>query len=365
MEAACVAARGLAANARVFSIVIAIILIGGFGTRLRPLTLKQPKALMPVLNRPFLSYQLDILKEAGVTDVVLAAGQHSKPWSAALRRVCPPRLRMHFAFEPAPLGTAGAIRFAYDTLKKKNKTINGPILVFNGDVFFNLPVREFVAFHKDNGSQATVALTPVEDPSRFGVVELDGRGAVHAFIEKPKGPVSTNLINAGAYLLNAEWIEKIPTGRSVSIEKESFPQSLERGDPMFGFKMSGYWNDIGTHASYLQAHLDLLSPTNSWTQISLFRKRAPSHDSSFLKGRASKIHSSVVMEGAVCIGDRVVVGKNARLKNCVVLSDVRIDENAVINGAIIGPRTTIGRHVEVSEGRVLGERSNLSPYSRI
>ncbi len=345
--------------------MIAIILIGGFGTRLRPLTLKQPKALMPVLNRPFLSYQLDILAEAGVTDVVLAAGKHSKPWRGALSRLCPPRMRMHFAFEPKPLGTGGAIRFAHDALKKKIKSRSGPALIFNGDVFFNLPVREFVSFHQSNGSHASVALTPVEDPSRFGVVELDGRGAIRAFLEKPTGPVSTNLINAGAYLLNCEWIEKIPTGRPVSIEKESFPQSLERGDPMFGFKMSGYWNDIGTHASYLQAHLDLLSTTNCWTQISLFRKRALSRESPFLKGRASKIHSSVVMEGSVCLGDRVVVEKNVRLKNCVVLSDVRIEENAVLNGAIVGPRSTIGRHVDVSEGRVLGEKSMLSPYSRI
>jgi NDP-sugar pyrophosphorylase family protein len=210
-----------------------------------------------------------------------------------------------------------------------------------------------------------VALTPVEDPSRFGVVKLGPRGAVQEFIEKPTGPVSTNLINAGAYLLNADWIEKIPAGRPVSIEKESFPESLRRGDPMFGFEMAGYWNDIGTHASYLQAHIDLLSSTNNWTQISLFRKRPSSLATSFLKGRSAKIHSSVVTEGAVCIGDRVVVGKNVRLKNCVVLSDARIGDNAAIDGAIIGPRAVVGGDVTVSEGRVLGEKSILTPYSRI
>jgi mannose-1-phosphate guanylyltransferase len=344
--------------------MIAIILIGGFGTRLRPLTLKQPKALMPVLNRPFLSYQLDILKAAGVTDVVLAAGKHSKPFQNAFKKLTPPKMRMHFAFEPQPLGTGGAVRFAYDTLKKK-QNISGPVLVFNGDVFFNLPVNEFVSFHQRNGSKATIALTPVEDPSRFGVLVIDERGAVQEFFEKPTGPVRSNLVNAGAYALNPEWIEEIPGGRVVSIERESFPQSLSKGHAMFGFEMSGYWNDIGTHVSYLQAHLDLLSTTNSWTQISLFRKSAPSHESSFLKGRSTKIHSSVVRDGGVCVGDDVVVGKNTKLKNCVVLSGARIGENVSINGAIVGPKTIIGDNVEISEGRVLGEKSKISAYSRI
>ena len=211
---------------------------------------------MPVLNRPFLSYQLDIFKEAGVTR--RGAGRR-QTFEAVARRAEPVDvrrgMRMHFAFEPEPLGTGGAIRFAYGALKKKIKTISGPVLVFNGDVFFNLPVREFVSFHRDNsgsrhrGADArrrSVALR------RCGARRSRRRPGV--LLRNPTGPVSTNLINAGAYLLNSEWIEKIPTGRPVSIEKESFPQSLERGDPMFGFKMSGYWNDIGTHASYLQAH---------------------------------------------------------------------------------------------------------------
>jgi mannose-1-phosphate guanylyltransferase len=338
----------------------AILLIGGFGTRLRPLTLTRPKALLPVLNRPFLSYQLDILKEAGVTDVMLACGIHTKPWKRAFAALAPRGMKIHFAFEPNPLGTGGAIRFGYDRLKKIGKS-RGSVLVFNGDVFFDLSVRRFIGLHDSNRAACTVALTRVKDPSRFGLVEIDKKGAVRRFLEKPKPPFSTNLINAGAYLMEPKWIESIPTGRAVSVERESFPQSLKRGERLFGFVMSGYWNDIGTHQSYLQAHRDLMSGSsgnNRWTARHNFRKRG------LLVGPRSSVSKSARLEGFVCCGEKVVVEKGATLRNCVVLDGCRIGENAVIEEAVLGPSCRIGDHARVGNGSVLGAKTFIPSYTR-
>ncbi len=347
----------------------AILLIGGFATRLRPLTLKRPKALIPVLNRPFLSYQLDLLKTAGVTDVSLACGRHSQPWRRAFERIAPRGMRMHFAFEPHPLGTGGAIRFAYDAFPEKIRRAGEPVLIFNGDVFLDLDIQAFVRFHAQRKAAATIALIKVEDPSRFGLVLTSSSGRVKKFLEKPKPPFATRMINAGAYVFNADAITAIPEGRPVSVERETFPSLLSDDLPLYGFAMHGYWNDIGTHASYLRAHRDLLFSNNRWTRPQFLRKRGRLQVGPTVRGKAFfgqrvSIGKDVHFEGFVSCGDRVVIEPGSRLKDCVVLDGCRIGANAQVSGSVLGFGCSVGANSIVGDGTVLADKTTLPEYTR-
>ncbi len=334
----------------------AVLLIGGFGTRLRPLTLARPKALLPVLNRPFLAYQLELLAEAGVTDVMLACGKFMRPWQKDFKALAPRGVKIHFAFEPKPLGTGGAIRFAYDHLKKVTRPDASPVLIFNGDVFFELPVKRFVDFHLNHASAATIALTRVEDPSRFGLVERDDNDRVTQFLEKSKPPFRTNYINAGAYAFNPKAIERIPAGQVVSVERDVFPSMLVKGDRLFGFSMGGYWNDIGTHASYLAAHKHLLTEKNRWTQSTFFTKRT--------RLNAALSRKNLSIDGFVSFGKNVSLGKNCRVTDSVLMDGCRVDEGAQISGSILGRKCRIGHHAVVGPGSVLADGTVVLPYNK-
>ena len=355
--------------------MIAILLVGGFGTRLRPLTVNRAKGLIPVLNRPFLSYQLDLLKQGGVTDAVLAAGRHARHWEKGLRNLTPKGLRLHFVYEPKPMGTGGAIRYAYDSARRR-MNIQEPVLVFNGDVFFDLDIRKFAAFHRSRAAEATIALTEVEDVSRFGVVKTDARGQVQRFIEKPKRPVGSNYVNAGAYLLNPKWIERIPAGEPVSIERDSFPASLARREKVFGFPMGGYWNDIGTLATYLQAHRDLLFTRNRWTGGTYLRKNGLRFEGRVrvsgklsVGGRAvigagTRIGKNVALGGFVSLGKNVTIKDGAFLTDTVVLDGATIGANVRTDGAIIGRDCRVGDNADLGPGTALGDRTTLSDFTR-
>lgn len=224
----------------------AVVLVGGEGTRLRPLTLTTPKPMLPIANRPFLERQLDHLRLHGIDDVVLACGYQ------------PDAIRAHFggavayAVEPEPLGTGGAMAFAA-------RSFGETFLVCNGDVLTDLDITALVAFHRDRGARMTLALQPVDDPSRYGVVATDGGGAVTAFIEKPPpGSTSVRTINAGTYVVEPDVLELIPAGRAVSVEYDVFPRLV--GDGLHGLAHAGRWRDIGTPASYLAANMEWMPP---------------------------------------------------------------------------------------------------------
>lgn len=340
----------------------AILLVGGFGTRLRPLTLSQPKPLLPILNKPFISYQLDLLKKGGVKTVVLAIGPHVKEWGKSIRKIAPSKMKVLFSVEKKPMGTGGAIRLAYDALPKKLDPTE-PIVVFNGDVFLNLDVKGFVKDHKKNNADGSIALARVPDISRYGLVKTQNQ-RILKFIEKPptKKP---GYINAGAYLLNAGLIKHIPR-RKTSIEREFFPDCLKRKKRLFATKLTGYWNDIGTPQTYLQAHSDLLSQNNRWTHQKLFRKRKSSgRHAKLVKGLGCKISTNAELKGFVCVGHKVEIGANCQIENTILMDYVRIEAGSSLKGVIVGKRTKIGRHVNISEGVVIGENSNLTSYTRM
>ena len=232
----------------------AVVLVGGFGTRLRPLTLTTPKPLLPVGHRPILELVLSNLARGGVTEAVLSLGFKPDAFEAAFPGGSCAGVRLVYAVEPEPLDTAGAIRFA-----AAEAGIDERVIVVNGDVLTDLDVGALVAFHDAAGAEGTIHLTPVEDPSAFGVVPTDGDGRVEAFVEKPPpGEAPTNLINAGTYVLEPSVLGRIPAGRRVSIERETFPAMVADGG-LFAMATDDYWLDAGRPDLYRQANLDVIA----------------------------------------------------------------------------------------------------------
>lgn len=335
----------------------AILLVGGLGTRLRPLTSTRPKALMPVLNRPFLSYLLDSLGEENVTEIILAAGHQAKPLTKHF-----PKLR--HAIEPEPLGTGGAIRFAFEKFRKKNDP--SPVLIFNGDVLFDLSLKEFIEFHDAKKSQCTIALKKMADPTAFGVVQIDSKGRINNFIEKPHSFRSAALINAGVYAIAPHLIKKIPLGKTSSVEKEFFPALLSAGVPAYGFVSTGYWNDIGTPQTYSQAHRDLLSIKNSWTEKYFFRKRAHElgPNSTLFLGNKTQVSKSAKIKGLVFCGDRVKIGAGAEVENSILFNGVTIGKGARVEDAVLGSGCVIEQGVAVPRGSILGDKTKIKRHSK-
>jgi mannose-1-phosphate guanylyltransferase len=232
----------------------AIVLVGGEGTRLRPLTYDTPKQMLPIVDRPLVEHVVSWLGRYGVGRVVLSLGYRPDAFVEAYPDNVIGGVRLSYAIEPELLDTAGAVRFAAEVGE-----VSGRFLVVNGDVLTDFDVSSLVAFHTERGAEATIYLTPVPDPSAFGVVPTDGAGRVIAFIEKPPpGTAPTNLINAGTYVLEESVLGRIPGGRRVSIERETFPALVaDRG--LFALPSDAYWLDTGTPEMYLQAQLDILN----------------------------------------------------------------------------------------------------------
>ena len=228
----------------------AVILVGGLGTRLRPLTDRTRKDMLPLVDRPQLAYTFEHLRRYGVT----ARSSRAATCRRRSRSTSATRygdLALEYQVEEEPLGTGGAIRFAAEG-------IDGPFFALNGDSLRETDLDALVAFHRERSARATILLTPVEDPTRYGLVRINGDGRVRSFLEKPRPEeIDTNLINAGMYVLEPDVLDLIPPGRPVSIEREVFPQLVEE-ESVSGIALSGYWLDIGTPDAYLQAHRDVL-----------------------------------------------------------------------------------------------------------
>ncbi|MGZ8762850.1 MAG: sugar phosphate nucleotidyltransferase [Acidimicrobiia bacterium] len=327
----------------------AVVLVGGEGTRLRPLTYKTPKGLLPIANLPFLDRQLTWLTSHGVDDIVLSLGYLPEAFRDHLAddtrpgegRFGPARLR--FREEPEPLGTAGGIRFAAEGIDER-------LIICNGDVLTDLDVRALVDFHEASGAEATIALTRVDDPSAFGVVPTRDNGEVIAFVEKPPpGRAPTNWVNAGTYVLEPSVLERIPPRLTVSIERETFPRMLDAPAQLFAFHSDAYWLDIGTPDKYLQAHADVLAgrlglpPTPGaterepgvWVQGPVTIAPDAHVDAPVLLGSGVTIRAGARIRSAV-IGADATIGERARLEDAVVLEGVRVEPDAKVMHAVVG-----------------------------
>lgn len=345
----------------------AVVLVGGEGTRLRPLTAAIPKPLLPIANQPFIERQLEWLAGHGVDEVVLSLGYLQQAFVEHFPDDIYHGVKLRYAVEEIPLGTAGAIRFAAEAAG-----VDDTFLVCNGDVLTDLDLSTLVRFHRTGGGQATIALTEVEDPSAFGVVPTFDDGEVKAFVEKPKRELApTRFINAGTYVLEPAILDLIPARLQVSIERETFPRLLESGRrQMFALASDAYWLDIGTPSKYLEAHTDLLSgrlgvPVRGATEIEPGvwvegdttihgRVLAPA-----LIGAGAYVGADAVVRATV-IGPGARIAEGATVENSVVLFGSSVGATSRITDSIVGPEATIGMRVVVADGSIVGPGANVS-----
>jgi mannose-1-phosphate guanylyltransferase len=312
----------------------AIVLVGGFGTRLRPLTLRAPKQMLPVGSMTMLERVVAKLGDHGVGEVVLSLGYQPDAFTSEFPDGLCSGVRLVYAVEPEPLDTAGAIAFA-----ARVAGLDERVLAVNGDVLTDLDVGELWRRHEQLGGEATIALTPVEDPSRYGVVPIDADGRVEAFIEKPDpGTAPSNWINAGTYVLEPSVLGSIPTDRKVSIERETFPAIVERGQ-LFAVQSDAYWIDAGTPAAYLQANLDLLDGVRGAFE--------PGIDAAARIDPDAKVSRSMVGPGAVVAAGTEVI-------DSVVMAGARVAGGSRVERSVIGARSSVGQSCELTELTVVG-----------
>jgi len=338
--------------------VQALVLAGGEGTRLRPLTLTTPKPVMPLAGRPFLSFMIDWLRGHGVDDVVLACGFLAEAVEAVLGDAHGD-VRLRYVVEDEPLGTAGPARLAADLGLLEDR-----LLVLNGDVLTDVDLTAQIALHERMGAAATLALVAVEDTASYGVVPTFDDGRVEAFLEKSTGPVPTNRINAGAYVVERSVIDAIPAGRPVSFEREVFPRLAEAGT-LYGHASEGYWIDIGTPERYLEATRDLLSGSVESTLPE--RDAGGSLLYAGVDAAAAEIGPLSVLGPGCSVGagsriERAVLHSGVRVgAGCVVRESVLGDEVVVEDGAQVEGEAMVGRGARVPAGRQVGAGARVPP----
>jgi mannose-1-phosphate guanylyltransferase len=311
----------------------AVVLVGGFGTRLRPLTLSTPKQMLPVANRLMIERVVEHLGAHGVDVAVLALGYRPDAFVDAYPTGRCAGVELHYAVEPEPLDTAGAIRFA-----ALDGEVDERFLVVNGDVLTDLDITALVAFHDAHGAEGTIALHRVDDPSAYGVVPTDPDGRVRAFIEKPaREDAPTDLINAGTYVLEPSVLARIAPDVPVNVERVTFPEMVADGS-LYALDGNTYWIDAGTPATYLAANLDLLSG-----------RRGTPEDG---------VHPGATVRGTVvrsCVAAGVTIEEGATVTGSVLLDGAVVHRGAVVRHAIVGPSAVIGADAEISDGAVIGD----------
>ena len=340
----------------------ALILAGGKGTRLRPLTVYTPKPIVPICNRPFLLYQIDTLRRAGITDITLSLSYQPNKIEQLLADGSDYGVKLKYTVEPQPMGTAGAYKFAEDLIRE-------PTVVFNGDVLTDLDLKAVVREHNEHKATATIVLAPVENPSVYGLVETESDGLIRRFLEKPKADeITCNTINAGTYILEPSVLDLVPPGENHSFEYGLFPELLKRKEPFFAHTPARtYWIDIGTPERYLQAHLDLLG--NRVGRIHIKERRgdfdsatAAEIDDASMIGDGCQIKPGAQIVNSV-LGPGCFVEERARVENSVIWPHTRIGTAAEVSGAVVGRGCHIGRSAVVGEGSVLGDKTSLTDYT--
>lgn len=330
----------------------ALILVGGFGTRLRPLTLTLPKPLVEFCNKPMILHQIEALAEAGVTDIVLAVNYRPEIMTAALKKYEQQyNVKIEFSVETEPLGTAGPLKLAEKILGKGD----APFFVLNSDVICEYPFKELAEFHKAHGEEGTIVVTKVEEPSKYGVVvHKPGHASrIDRFVEKPVEFVG-NRINAGLYILNPSVLERIEL-RPTSIEQETFPSMVKDGQ-LHSFDLEGFWMDVGQPKDFIAGTcLYLSSLTKHKSKLLAPTSEPYVHSGNVLIDPTAKIGKNCKIGPNVTIGPNVVVGDGVRLQRCVLLANSKVKEHAWIKSAIVGWNSTVGRWARLENVTVLGD----------
>jgi len=349
----------------------AILLAGGKGTRLRPLTVHTPKPIVPIFNRPFLYYQIDLLRQVPeIDEAILSLNYQPRRIEAIFGEGEGLGLKLRYVVEPMPLGTAGAIRYAGDSLTES-------VIVLNGDVLTQVDLAAVLRRHRERKARATIVLTPVDNPRAYGLVETDEQGNIRRFLEKPgEDEITCNTINAGIYVLEPETFDRIPKDIAWSIERSYFPSLIDRGETFVAYIYDGYWIDIGTPAKYLQVHQDIMDgryaapPFSEAAQAAWIAPGARTDD-------GVELHAPCfVDEGAVLkVGTRVmpysVIGRHTHVDEAAVIDGSIIWPNgwigreAVIRRSILGRNCHIGRNALLENGVVLGDKTVITDFSRL
>jgi mannose-1-phosphate guanylyltransferase len=341
--------------------VKAVVLVGGEGTRLRPLTYTTPKQLLPIVEVPMIERVLGYLSSHGIDEAVLSLGYRPEVFMRCYPDKTAAGVRLCYAVEPEPLDTAGAIRFA-----AVEAGIDETFVVLNGDVLTDADLSALIEFHIGSGAAGTLYLSPVEDPSRFGVVPTDGDGRVVAFVEKPPpGEAPTNLINAGIYVLDPSVVDRIPDGRRVSVERETFPALASEG-LLFAKPDDAYWLDTGTPAAYLAANLDLLSGARGVVPAPGARRGTHggwelgtcsvkgSVDPMSLIGDGATVLSGAIVSRSV-VGAGSIVESGATVSGSVLLPGSRVGPDVVVESSILGCGASVGRASRLTEKSIVGD----------
>ena len=349
----------------------AILLAGGKGSRLRPLTIHTPKPIVPIFNRPFLHYQIDLLKQVPeIDEVILSLNYQPRRIEEMFGDGADLGIKIRYVVEPAPLGTGGAVKYAGDNLTES-------VVVFNGDVLTEIDLGAVIRLHRERRAKATIVLTPVDNPTAYGLVETDADGNIRRFLEKPKPEeITTNNINAGIYILEPDTFDRIPSDVAWSIERSYFPSLIERNETFVAYIYNGYWIDIGTPEKYTQVHRDIMDgrfgapPFHGMAAPRIcIAEDARVEDGAIVEGPCF-IDEGVLVKAGARIGPYSVIGRQtqvdeaAAVNGTIVWPNCRISRDAVLGNAIVGRNCHLGRSVTVGDGAVLGDKTTLTDYTR-
>lgn len=348
----------------------AILLAGGKGTRLRPLTVHTPKPIVPIFDRPFLQYQIDLLRRMPeIDEIILSLNYQPRRIEEVFGEGRDVGIRLRYVVEPMPLGTAGAVKYAEEFL-------DDSVIVFNGDVLTGIDLPAVVRLHRERKARATIVLTPVDNPTAYGLVETDAEGNVRRFLEKPKpDEITCDTINAGIYVLEPDTFDRIPSHTAWSIERSYFPSLIDQRDAFVAYVYDGYWIDIGTPVKYRQVHHDIMGGR---FRAAPFDGATPDHVAAAPDARIEPgavvhgpcfIDSGVVVKAGAEVGPFTVLGRRCRVEEgatvvgAIVWPNTRIGSEASVQDAIIGRNGHIGRRATVTAGTVLGDKSVLTDFS--
>jgi mannose-1-phosphate guanylyltransferase len=345
--------------------VKAVILVGGEGTRLRPLTYSMPKPMVPILNRPFLEHMLRYMKSHRIDDVVLALcylPDHIRDYFGDGSNF---GVKLTYVVEDSPLGTAGAV-------KNVAQHLNETFFVFNGDVFTDMNLTAMLETHREKSSRVTIALTKVDDPSMYGVVEAEANGRVKRFVEKPKREeATTNMINAGTYILEPSVLEHVPANQNYMFERGLFPLLLECGDPFYSFASQDYWIDIGTPEKYIKVNYDLLTGEistdipgsvynrNVWAEEGHKIHPKAEIEGPVVIGRNSFVEAQAHIIGPTVIGPDCYISAGSLVENSIVWHNVAIGKGTKLRQCIIADSVSIGEDCDIATGCIIGNNVSL------
>jgi len=341
----------------------AVILVGGEATRLRPLTCNTPKIMVPVLNRPFFEYLVGYLKAHNIVDIILAVGKSPEQIQDYFGDGSKLGVRITYSVEDFPMGTAGAV-------KNAERFLDDSFVVFNGDTFTDIDLSAMMRLHRKNKATASLALTPVEDPTIYGVVETDSQGRVTRFIEKPgRDKVTTNMISAGIYILELDVLSFITPNAFSLFEHDVFPSLLEKGQAIYSYPSQDYWIDIGSPDKYLKLQRDLLQRYvgNKGTKFdgeSVIQSSAQIEGPAVI-GEACFIDRNSVIKGPAVLGARCRVEEGAVIEGVILWQDCKIGKKARLRNCLVASRCCIGEGSEILDGCILGDDVLIGEGSKL